>query len=77
MTASAPAPFLAANEAITPLGRGGQPEEVADLMVFLMSDESRFVTGAEIPSTAARRAAASPSSSPTPCARPSHERAPA
>jgi 3alpha(or 20beta)-hydroxysteroid dehydrogenase len=49
MTASAPAPFLAANEAITPLGRGGQPEEVADLMVFLMSDESRFVTGAEIP----------------------------
>jgi 3alpha(or 20beta)-hydroxysteroid dehydrogenase len=49
MTASAPAAFLAANEAITPLGRGGQPEEVAELMVFLMSDESRFVTGAEIP----------------------------
>ncbi|HEX3978926.1 MAG TPA: SDR family oxidoreductase [Solirubrobacteraceae bacterium] len=49
MTASAPEAFLTANEAITPLGRGGQPEEVADLMVFLMSDESRFVTGAEIP----------------------------
>lgn len=49
MTASAPPPFLAANEAITPLGRGGQPEEVAELMVFLMSDASRFITGAEIP----------------------------
>jgi 3alpha(or 20beta)-hydroxysteroid dehydrogenase len=49
MTATAPPAFLAANEAITPLGRGGQPEEVAELMVFLMSDESRFITGAEIP----------------------------
>jgi 3alpha(or 20beta)-hydroxysteroid dehydrogenase len=49
MTASAPEAFLAANHALTPLGRGGQPEEVADLMVFLMSDESRFITGAEIP----------------------------
>jgi 3alpha(or 20beta)-hydroxysteroid dehydrogenase len=49
MTASAPPAFLAANEALTPLGRGGQPQEVAELMVFLMSDESRFITGAEIP----------------------------
>jgi 3alpha(or 20beta)-hydroxysteroid dehydrogenase len=49
MTASAPPAFLAANEALTPLGRGGRPEEVAELMVFLMSDESRFITGAEIP----------------------------
>jgi 3alpha(or 20beta)-hydroxysteroid dehydrogenase len=49
MTASAPETFLAANHALTPLGRGGRPEEVAELMVFLMSDESRFITGAEIP----------------------------
>jgi 3alpha(or 20beta)-hydroxysteroid dehydrogenase len=49
MTASAAPSFLAANEALTPLGRGGRPEEVAELMVFLMSDESRFITGAEIP----------------------------
>jgi 3alpha(or 20beta)-hydroxysteroid dehydrogenase len=49
MTASASPAFLGANEALTPLGRGGQPEEVAELMVFLMSDESRFITGAEIP----------------------------
>jgi 3alpha(or 20beta)-hydroxysteroid dehydrogenase len=49
MTATAPAAFLAANETLTPLGRGGEPAEVAELMVFLMSDESRFITGAEIP----------------------------
>jgi 3(or 17)beta-hydroxysteroid dehydrogenase len=30
-----------------PLGRFGTPEEVADLCVYLLSDESRFVTGAE------------------------------
>jgi len=30
-----------------PLGRLGEPREVADLCVYLLSDESRFVTGAE------------------------------
>jgi 3alpha(or 20beta)-hydroxysteroid dehydrogenase len=49
MTATASPAFLEANETLTPLGRGGEPEEVAELMVFLMSDESRFITGAEIP----------------------------
>lgn len=28
-----------------PLGRGGQPKEVADAVVFLASDESSFITG--------------------------------
>jgi 3(or 17)beta-hydroxysteroid dehydrogenase len=32
-----------------PLGRLGQPAEVAELCVYLLSDESRFVTGAEFP----------------------------
>jgi 3alpha(or 20beta)-hydroxysteroid dehydrogenase len=49
MTASAPETFYQANLDVTPLSRGGQPDEVAELMVFLMSDESRFVSGAEIP----------------------------
>jgi NAD(P)-dependent dehydrogenase (short-subunit alcohol dehydrogenase family) len=30
-----------------PLGRAAKPEEVADMLVYLVSDESRFVTGAE------------------------------
>jgi 3(or 17)beta-hydroxysteroid dehydrogenase len=31
-----------------PLGRFGAPAEVADLCVYLLSDESRFVTGTEL-----------------------------
>lgn len=49
MTASAPEAFYQANLDVTPLGRGGQSDEVAELMVFLMSDESRFISGADIP----------------------------
>jgi 3alpha(or 20beta)-hydroxysteroid dehydrogenase len=49
MTASAPETFYQANLDVTPLARGGQPEEVAELMVFLMSDASRFINGADIP----------------------------
>ncbi|HMN52378.1 MAG: SDR family oxidoreductase [Xanthobacteraceae bacterium] len=42
----------AARERMTadvPLSRFAQPEEVANLAVFLLSDESAFITGAEIP----------------------------
>jgi 3alpha(or 20beta)-hydroxysteroid dehydrogenase len=49
MTASAPPAFLGAQLAETPLGRAGRPEDVAPLVVFLVSDESAYLSGAEIP----------------------------
>ncbi|UQZ36456.1 oxidoreductase [Paenibacillus sp. PK3_47] len=36
--------FKAANEATTPMGRYGEPEEVAAVMNFLLSEEASFVT---------------------------------
>ncbi|NGN41878.1 SDR family oxidoreductase [Mesorhizobium sp. CGMCC 1.15528] len=39
----------AATLALTPMGRIGRPEEIADGAVFLASDASSFVTGAVLP----------------------------
>jgi 3-oxoacyl-[acyl-carrier protein] reductase len=32
----------------TPLGRAGQPDDIARVVAFLASDDARFVTGEEI-----------------------------
>lgn len=41
--------FVAMATAMTPLGRGCQPQEIASLVAFLSSDEAAFITGAIIP----------------------------
>jgi NAD(P)-dependent dehydrogenase (short-subunit alcohol dehydrogenase family) len=38
----------------TPLGRAGQPAELAPLYVFLASDDSTYVTGERIGATGGR-----------------------
>lgn len=48
MVANAPATFRRAQLDANPLGTVGTPDDVAHLVVFLISDESRYVSGAEI-----------------------------
>ena len=48
MTASAPPAFLEASIRVAPLGRSGKPDDVAPLVGFLLSDESTYLSGAEI-----------------------------
>jgi 3alpha(or 20beta)-hydroxysteroid dehydrogenase len=73
MTASAPEAFLEANRAVTPLGRGGAVDEVAPLVVFLISDESSFLSGAEIPVDRGSGRTAAQNPSPMRCGRRRHQ----
>ncbi|GHH88975.1 SDR family NAD(P)-dependent oxidoreductase [Streptomyces capitiformicae] len=49
MTASAAPAFREANLSGTPLGRTGTVDDITPLVVFLLSEDSAFITGAEIP----------------------------
>ena len=49
MTASAPDAMRTAQLKLTPFGRTGESREVAEVVVFLLSDAASYITGAEIP----------------------------
>ena len=54
MTAAMPDDVFAEREAAIPLGRAGEPDEVADVALFLASPLSSYVTGAVIEVTGGR-----------------------
>jgi len=48
MTLSSMAPLFSAWEALTPMGRLGEPKELRGAMLFLASDASAYVTGHDL-----------------------------
>jgi 3-oxoacyl-[acyl-carrier protein] reductase len=54
MTAAMPDDVFAEKESAIPLGRAGEPEEVADVVLFLASPMSSYVTGAVVEVTGGR-----------------------
>ena len=45
MTAEIPQPHLDQERSLTPLGRLAEPEDIADVVAFLASNDSRWITG--------------------------------
>ncbi|HYO96140.1 MAG TPA: SDR family oxidoreductase [Polyangiaceae bacterium] len=45
MTAGIPQPELDRERALTPLGRLGEPDDIADVVAFLASNDARWITG--------------------------------
>lgn len=48
MTDKVPEKVISKMKSLVPLGRMGEPAEVADVCAFLVSDDSRYITGASV-----------------------------